>query len=90
MKKFVELNEKELMNVEGGATASGSASMNIYCGNVTTSVSYNADGNKTAGGAASIDVGKFCGVGTFGTIEVGSAASDYKKVSCKSFRRCYK
>ncbi|MEN8907170.1 MAG: bacteriocin [Clostridiales bacterium] len=48
MKKFVELNEKELMNVEGGATVKGIMNSYADCDMSETSFSFMAKGSKDA------------------------------------------
>jgi bacteriocin-like protein len=49
MKKFVELNEKELMNVEGGATVEGGAFAYAGCKSSTADMGYYANGSLAAG-----------------------------------------
>lgn len=49
MKKFVELNEKELMNVEGGATVEGYSYAKAGCKGGETQMGYYANGSLAAG-----------------------------------------
>jgi len=88
MRKFVELNEKELLNVEGGdAIVQGSAYSYTDCKTATASFTFGASGSESAGVTFTSGSLVSQGLNIAGTT-ASMGATSYQKVSCKPRFHC--